>query len=279
MPPPSLETVAELIREVARVVILPRWRNLAEGDVARKAGGGSLVTIADHEAEAWLGQRLPSLIPGSHVVGEEAVAADPSILDRLKSEDAVWVVDPIDGTRAFTEGRPTFDVMVALVRHGRPVAGWIFAPAEDDLYMGGEELGAVRQAPGGVVSDLVHPNVSALGDLEGIVSPGGFKNRGKPDPDEVRSHFKGYVRHTCAGHNYARLLRGDSHFLINFSVLPWDHLAGLGIARALGLHHARLDGGTYDPHDKDGGLLVAPDPRSWQAIRDLLLRDEGATRS
>ena len=69
---------------------------------------GDLVTIADHEAEARLTEALAGLIPGSRVVGEEAVSVDPGLLDGL-DQGCVWLVDPLDGTGNFVAGSPHFD--------------------------------------------------------------------------------------------------------------------------------------------------------------------------
>ena len=99
----------------------------------------------------------------------------------------------------------------------------------------------------------------------------GFLNRGLPDPEAVRDHFRGYQRHTCAGHNYSRLLRGECDFLINLVTLPWDHLPGLTLANIASFTSARLDGEGYNPLDQKGGILVAPDSRSWHGIRSALL--------
>ncbi|MBT4908239.1 MAG: inositol monophosphatase, partial [Rhodospirillaceae bacterium] len=67
---PDMEGVAELIATAAAEIILPRFRALRDGEIDEK-DGGELVTIADIETEAWLTQRLPELVPGSTVVGEE----------------------------------------------------------------------------------------------------------------------------------------------------------------------------------------------------------------
>ena len=72
--------------------------------------------------------RACALLPGSAVVGEEAVAADPAMLDRLRDGGAVWLVDPVDGTANFAAGRGPFAVMVALLRERRTAAGWILDP-------------------------------------------------------------------------------------------------------------------------------------------------------
>jgi fructose-1,6-bisphosphatase/inositol monophosphatase family enzyme len=271
MPTIDMLEVEGLIREVAAEEILPRWRNLAAGDITRKTGDSSgLVTIADHAAEAVLTRRLEQLLPGSCVVGEEAVAANPAVLQRLRGQEAVWVIDPIDGTRRFAEGSPVFDVMVALVKNGEPVAGWILAPAEDVLYAGEKGAGAIMRRAGETMAVAQQRGLKLAG-MEGIVWSNGFLSRGLADPNAVRDRFGGYIKHQCAGHNYGRLFQGLSHFLINFSTHPWDHLPGLAIARAAGFHAARHDGAPFDPLDPRGGILVAPDEASWSEIHDALL--------
>jgi len=266
----DLFEIAGIVREVAATEILPRWRNLAAGDVQKKSKAGDLVTVADHAAEIALAARLEAALPGSHVVGEEAVAADSSVLQLFRKAEPVWVIDPIDGTRKFAEGDPTFDVMVALVVGGRPVAGWIYAPAEDTLYLGEAGGGAERHVGGAVTAIRAQPGL-ALAELEGILGSGAFTSRGLSDPSSVRHRFRGYLRPTCAGHNYGRILSGDSHFLINFSTHPWDHLPGHAIAGAAGFHAARHDGQPFDPLDRLGGVLVAPDRDVWDEIHSLLL--------
>jgi fructose-1,6-bisphosphatase/inositol monophosphatase family enzyme len=266
----DLDRIADIVRDVAATEIMPRWRNLGRDDVQRKSPAGDLVTIADHAAEVALSRRLADALPGSIVVGEEAVAADAGVLARFREPGPVWVIDPIDGTRKFAEGTPTFDVMVALVIAGRPIAGWIHAPAEDVLYMGAAGEGAAREA-GGVRQPITPPRGLALSDLEGILGTGAFTTRGRRDPTGQRHRFRGYVKPTCAGHNYGRILSGESHFLVNFSTFPWDHLPGHAIGLAAGFHAARHDGAPFDPLDKAGGVLVAPDRDLWSEIHSLLL--------
>ncbi len=263
--------VAGILREVAEAEILPRWRNLAAHEITRKSGDSAgLVTIADHAAELALTARLSDILPGSIVVGEEAVAADPDVLQRLRSEEAVWVVDPIDGTRRFSEGSTIFDVMVALIVAGKPVAGWILAPAEATLYVGEVGSGALIHTPEGQRAITAASN-RQLADMQGIVAPNAFISRGLPDPAQARERFASFTKPLCAGHNYGRLFQGESHFLINFSTHPWDHLPGLAIAASAGFHAARHDRRPFDPLDRLGGILVASDIDSWREIHAALL--------
>lgn len=268
----EIDAIAAIVREVAATEVMPRWRNLSAGDISSKSHAGDLVTIADRAAETALAAALSEALPGSLVIGEESVHADPSILAHLRTDEFVWVLDPIDGTRAFTEGREPFDVMVGLVHRGRPVAGWILAPVSGILHAGEVGAGARRQRAGGDWEPVVRrAGPLPLADLRGVLGPQGFLNRKLPSPERVRDRFKSFVRPVSAGQNYARLLTGEADFLINFSTLPWDHLAGLAITEAAGMHGRRHDGAHFDPLDTTGGLLVAPDAESWQDILALLV--------
>ena len=115
---PDIDRVTRLIEEAAAAEIMPRFQRLAAHDVREKAPG-ELVTIADEAVEARLAPLLTDLLPGSLVLGEEAAAVDRNLLDHLLGEHAVWVIDPVDGTGNFAEGRSAFALMVALVVAGR----------------------------------------------------------------------------------------------------------------------------------------------------------------
>ena len=82
-----LKRLGHLLREVAQREIVPRFRQLAPSEVIGKPSADDphdLVTAADRAAEAELTRLLPELVPGSSVVGEEAVALDPTVLERLR---------------------------------------------------------------------------------------------------------------------------------------------------------------------------------------------------
>jgi len=91
--------------------------------------GGSPVTEADIGVDTFLHVRLSALLPEAAWLSEET--ADDTI--RL-SRRFVWVVDPIDGTRAFMSGSPDWAVCVALLDEGKPVLGVVHAPASATTY-------------------------------------------------------------------------------------------------------------------------------------------------
>jgi 3'(2'), 5'-bisphosphate nucleotidase len=111
--------------------------------VHRKADH-SVVTEADHAAEAIIVAGLRAALPGCLVVAEEEAAAGK--ISRATAE--FWLVDPLDGTREFTGGGDDFAVNIGLVRNGKPVLGVVGVPAKDEIYGGIVGLGAWCQKNG-----------------------------------------------------------------------------------------------------------------------------------
>jgi len=96
--------------------------------------GHDPVTEADRELDAVLRRNL--LRAGEGWLSEES-ADDFTRLDR----ERVWVVDPLDGTREFVQGIPEFCVSIAMIEHGRPVAGGICNPATNEVFLGSLDSG------------------------------------------------------------------------------------------------------------------------------------------
>jgi myo-inositol-1(or 4)-monophosphatase len=135
----------------------------------RKADA-SIVTEADLAVDRLLQERLTALDPAAGWLSEE-IADTPERLGR----ERVWVVDPIDGTRAFVDGIPVWVVSVALVERGRPMIGLIFNPTRAEMFVatsgGGSRLNGARlEAPAPVAAaaaTLVGPRgvIDSIADL------------------------------------------------------------------------------------------------------------------
>src|SRR3954471_14987978 len=134
--------VEEAVRTPAATEIMPRFRQLAAHEVDQKSGPHDLVTDADRKAELYLTEVLRKLLPGSVVVGEEAVHADPASYEALQGDAPVWIVDPVDGTRQFVHGNPGFCTLVALALGGVVLASWTYAPALDEFAVAVRGRGA-----------------------------------------------------------------------------------------------------------------------------------------
>jgi len=260
--------VTRLIEEAAAVEIMPRFRRLAAGDIREKAPG-DMVTVADEAVEARLAPELVALVPGSIVLGEEATAADSNLFSRLFDERPVWIIDPIDGTSNFAQGRAAFAVMVALATRGEIIAGWIHDPvkgctavaaAGEGAWLGSRRL-RVSSAP------------AEVADMAGVLLAGHFGSRDLGRRVEQRRHRVRSLRTLrSAGLEYLRMVEGEMHFTLFTKLMPWDHAPGVIIHREAGGHGAYLEGGAYLPAAIDrSGLLLAPDPDSWRQLHSTLL--------
>src|SRR4051812_37415068 len=124
-----MPALRETIREAASLA-LPYFRAGAQtkARIWSKAGG-SPVTEADVTVDAFLKVRLSELVPKAAWLSEET-RDDPVRL----GHDLVWIVDPIDGTRAFLSGHPDWSIAVALLSGGVPLIGFVHAPAGERFY-------------------------------------------------------------------------------------------------------------------------------------------------
>ncbi|MEU6344842.1 inositol monophosphatase family protein [Streptomyces sp. NPDC046977] len=125
--------VEESVRAVADEEALSRFGRLAAGDISEKKGPRDLVTVADRRVEERLTRILTDLLPGSAVIGEEAVHGDPGLLDAWLGEAPVWIVDPVDGTSNFVRGDASFVTQVALAARGELLACWVYRPVDGVL--------------------------------------------------------------------------------------------------------------------------------------------------
>ena len=264
----DIEKVARLIAEVAAEEIMPRYAKLAAGDV-REKGPGDLVTVADEAVERRLTPRFEALLPGSVVLGEEAAAADPSVIDVLDGDAPVWVVDPVDGTANFAEVKGDFGVMVSLIRAGRTLAAWIHDPRHGSMAIA--ELGGGAWLEGRRLR--VSPPPENPTELRGALLAGFY---GDPDLRHRVHQRRGSVHALkslrCAAAEYVRLAAGDMHFVLFSKLMPWDHAAGVLLHAEAGGYNAYLDGGGYAPaRIKAPGLMLAPDATSWQVLYRRLI--------
>ncbi|MFJ8033452.1 inositol monophosphatase family protein [Streptomyces sp. NPDC096032] len=263
--------VEEAVRKAAAAEILPRFRRLADHEVDTKSGPHDLVTDADRLAELRLTEDLGSLLPGSVVVGEEAVHANPATYDALQGDAPVWIVDPVDGTRQFVHGDDGFCTLVALAHKGVVIASWTYAAARDQFatavrgqgaVLDGERLFAGPPAPG---RDLVvatsHPDYTT---------------------DEQKGALRalwtdGVAPRPCgsAGLEYLAVARGELDAVAFSWEAAWDHAAGLLLVEEAGGAHLTLTG---EPFRVTGGnalpFTAARDAATARRV-SALLRAEG----
>ncbi|MER5808115.1 inositol monophosphatase [Streptomyces sp. NPDC002033] len=263
----DLSAVEEAVRKAAAVEIMPRFRQLAAHEVDQKSGPHDLVTIADRRAEEHLTAELTRLLPGSAVVGEEAVHADPQVYAALRADAPVWIVDPVDGTRQFVNGDPGFCTLVALALRGEILASWTFAPALDELatavrgqgaYVNGERILAGSPQPGAALRvAIAHHLYTSDGDKRIL----------------ERLDVPGVTARPCgsAGLEYLKVARGEMDALAFTWPSAWDHAAGLLLVAEAGGAQSTVDGVPFRV-DRDNALpfAVGRDEPTMLRVRELL---------
>ncbi|WP_020181197.1 3'(2'),5'-bisphosphate nucleotidase CysQ [Methylopila sp. M107] len=239
------------------------------GDAERwTKGDDSPVTEADIAVDRFLAAELPPLVAGSGWLSEET--ADTP--DRLAMR-RIWIVDPIDGTRAFVEGKPEWVVSVALVEDGAPIAGVVRNPCEDVSFASVRGAGATRATAAG--SETLR--VADEDGLAGVRISGPSSFVGPLKQQGVESgkwHYALANRlvQVAGGGLDAALARPRAH--------DWDIAAAHLILEEAGARLIGFDGAvpTYNRETtRHGGLIAAAPKRSLQlaaAIESALAAPE-----
>jgi fructose-1,6-bisphosphatase/inositol monophosphatase family enzyme len=264
------EAVDRLLREAARAEIMPRFRNLSAHEVRQKSSAMDLVTDADEAAERMIAGGLRQIFPNAVLIGEEATERDPSLLDWLADADLAFLIDPVDGTKNFASGLPLFGVMVAAVRRGEIVAGWIHDPVGNDTAMAVRGEGAWIEHPDGRRADLKVAPPVAIREMSGCAS---WHHMPEPERTAVAANLTGFgavACYRCAAHEYRMAAAGHCHFLVHSKLMPWDHAAGWLLHREAGGYSARFDRSPYRPDLREGGIICSPDEESWRMIHERL---------
>ncbi len=269
---PDFDTVDGILREAARTIVLPHFQNLAGADVRTKTGPNDFVTVADERCEAFLREALTRALPGSTTIGEEAAAADPSVMDRLGRPGDVWIIDPIDGTWNYAHDNPRFATIVALVRDGVTVRGYIHLAVREETYAAG-----LGQGAHGMSGALRMPAPAAFRAMTGALYVGKSRapamfERIKTLRNNGRLGPRRFAR--CAAWEYIAMLTGRAHYTVFTRLLPWDHAAGILMIAEAGGCYGYVDdapqSGPWRPVERDIPFLLAPDAASWRLIRDTL---------
>jgi fructose-1,6-bisphosphatase/inositol monophosphatase family enzyme len=259
--------VASLLRDVAEEAVMPRFRALAAYEVAEKSPG-EVVTIADRDAEARLYHGLEALGLGARIVGEEAVACDPSLLDDV-GEGLVWLIDPLDGTANFAAGRMPFGMMVALVEDGETLAGWILDPVGGALFHAERGKGArCNGVPMWVDPPRRRHPRAALGTH--------FLPEARRAQVHARAEraFDVVPVPRCAAASYPLLVAGQDDIVLFQRTLPWDHAAGTLFVSEAGGVATHWNGEPYRVGGEGIGVLAAASQEHWRHAAEVLLAPE-----
>jgi histidinol phosphatase-like enzyme (inositol monophosphatase family) len=220
------EDFAVRLARAAAEEILPRFRTDCGDD--NKAAPGQRwdpVTEADRGAERAIRKLISAEFPEHGVLGEEYGA------DRDDAE-FVWVLDPVDGTRAFVAGLPLWTTLIALRWRGKPVVGLIAQPYLDEIFLGGPNgsralIRGTTQALKVRACPLLTQAAIATTDPELFNEPelGAWT--------QVRAAAR-LTRFGCDAYAYAMVAMGRLDLVIEAGLKPWDYQPLMPVIRGAG---------------------------------------------
>lgn len=203
---------------------------------------GSPVTAADREAEDVILEGLARLLPGIPVLAEEEAAAGRY----PPASDVLIAVDPMDGTREFISGNGEFTVNIALIAGGRPIAGIVYAPALNRLWLGGSAgAEAMDIAPGDALAAARGRRVIRTREVPPS-GPLALVSRSHPEAaSEAFLTERGVRERLAVGSSlkYTLIAEGGAEVAVRFAAISeWDIAAGHAVLAAAGGRMARPDG-------------------------------------
>lgn len=226
-----LSLVADLARRAGAEILAIRERGFK---VHHKADR-SVVTEADHAAEAIILAGLRQAMPDCTVIAEEATAAsEPPV-----ATAEFWLVDPLDGTREFTSGGDDFAVNIGLVRNGKPVLGVVGVPATDEIFGGIIGVGAWRSKDGHRIPIAARKPLS-----EGLTVVASRHHGDQVQLDQfLAGRTVARVVNFGSSLKFCRLAEGEADLYPRFGrTMEWDTCAPHAVLEAAGGCVETLDG-------------------------------------
>jgi myo-inositol-1(or 4)-monophosphatase len=254
-----LATALAAAHEAGAVLLEHLHRPLA---IKEKGHRADLVTVADHASERVIVQRLREDFPRASILGEEGGeygALRPAQDDGTER----WIIDPLDGTTNYAHGYPLFCVSIAYERDGEVLAGVIYAPLMQELFIA--ELGSGAHRNGEPI------RVSTIDSLADSMLVTGFKpydyETNAPYFAKASRNVQAVRRDGSAALDLAYAAMGRFDGFWEFDLAPWDTAAGMLLVREAGGSVTAVDG---SPFALDGPSILASNGRIHEQLRALL---------
>ncbi len=236
---------AERLADAARPIALEHFRVGTFAD-AKPGEGFDPVTAADRGIEARLRELIFLTHPGDGVLGEEEA-------ERISQNGRSWVIDPIDGTRAFIAGLPTWMVMIALSDSEGPQLSVLDQPFTDERYLGVVGEGAWLQRGAQKRAITVRTGVTSIEDaILSTTDPGLFFAEEAAAFNQIAARAK-VRRLGLDAYGYAALAGGGIDLVIESGLKPWDVAALAPVVIGAGGVITNWNGGACH----NGGQVIA----------------------
>ncbi|WP_275423050.1 histidinol-phosphatase [Leisingera sp. MMG026] len=254
---PDLD-VAHRMADAARAAILPHFRTSSLTAENKLDGGFDPVTVADRAAEQAMRAVLAELRPDDGILGEE-FGTKPGTSGRT------WVLDPIDGTRGFISGTPTWGVLIALSNENGPFLGVIDQPYTGERFCGGPDIASMTGPLG------KRPlQTRATAALEDAILFTTFPEVGTPQDraafERVSARSK-LTRYGTDCYAYALVAAGQVDLVIEAGLNAYDIQAPIALIQAAGGIVTDWQG---NPAHNGGRALAAANADIHAAALELL---------
>jgi histidinol phosphatase-like enzyme (inositol monophosphatase family) len=247
------------IAGVAAEQTLPRFRTISLIDNKYQAGFDP-VTEADREAEKAIRKLINASFPDHGILGEEFGGEN---LDHSH----VWVIDPIDGTRAFISGIPVWGTLAGLTIDGDAVAGLMAQPFTNELFMCDGDA-SWYEGPGGIRRLETRKTTELSEATLFTTTPAMFKDEKRAAYDRVEQSVR-LARYGTDCYAYAMLAAGFVDLVVETGLHPYDIVALVPIIEKAGGVISTWDGG---PAEKAGNIVAAATPELHARTLELLNR-------
>ena len=260
----KLETFALDLAAAAAAVAVPLFRQkdlgeINKGNASRADVHFDPVTEADKGAERAIRTLINQHYPDHGIIGEEYGTENPEA-------DYVWVLDPVDGTRAFISGLPLWTTLIGLRFRGRPVLGLIAQPVLKEIYLGSPR-GSRLITPEGSTPLRVRACPHLADAVIGTTDPHLYSGEEVAAYANLRTATK-LVRYGCDAYAFAMVAAGTMDIALETGLKPWDIEAIIPVIENAGGLVSNWCGSEVGP---EAGQVIAAGSKSLldQALRHL----------
>ena len=253
----ALDAFILQLHAAAGEVILPLFR--ADHGLENKASQGAFdpVTEADKGAEAAIRALIAKHYPDHGVIGEEYGEDRPDA-------EFVWVLDPIDGTRAFVAGLPVWTTLIGLRHMGRPVLGLIGQSFLGESFVGSQALGS-RLIKGDTVTPLKVRDCASLSQAIIATTDTGLFDLGEAAAWSDLRNASRLARMGCDAYAYAMVALGTMDLVVESGLKAWDIDAAIPVIEGAGGLVTDWRGQTIGPRPQDtGGQMLISATKACQ---------------
>ena len=264
--------ISHLLVKVNKLIILKYYKNLSSKHINTKSSDDDYVSIADKESEIYIVKNLIGFLNINQYIGEETSYSNKDDYKSIEKNALYWVIDPIDGTKNYINGKNEFCSMISLVFNSIPIASFVYYPFKNLLVYAFKGFGAysVEIKTKKIIQLRIRQDSFA-----NIVGSGGTKGIQEPLRQKVLQNLRRYTNRLfigSAGIEAIMLASNETQFVFHGRVTPWDHSPlDLIIKESGGCVYMLNDKAEFNIFSR-GPILAASNDQIWENIRSLALK-------